>query len=71
VKWGGPGTEVGQFNSPTGIAVDSAANVYAADSRNYRIQKFDSNGNFLAKWGTRGAGEGLFDLPSGIDVDSA
>ncbi len=71
VKWGGPGTGVGQFNSPTGIAVDSSAKVYAADLRNYRIQKFDSNGNFLAKWGTQGAGEGLFELPSGIDVDSA
>jgi len=41
----------GQFNQPTGVAVDSANNVYVADQLNHRIQKFDSNGNFLRMWG--------------------
>jgi DNA-binding beta-propeller fold protein YncE len=41
----------GQFNQPAGIAVDSAGNVYVTDSFNFRIQKFDSSGNFLRMWG--------------------
>ncbi len=32
------------FNSPQGIAVDSAGNVYVADSYNHRIQKFMRRG---------------------------
>ena len=43
------------------------------DSGNHRIQKFDSEGNFLAKWGTRGwgtrgSGNMELDCPFGIDV---
>jgi hypothetical protein len=54
-----------------GIAVDSSRNVYVADPGNNRIQKFDSNGKFIAKWGTEGQGEGQFDFPNGITVDSS
>lgn len=65
------------FNGPKGIAVDSSGNVYVADSDNNRIQKFDSNGNFLAKWGEYGFayGEneenGNFLYPEGVAVDSS
>jgi DNA-binding beta-propeller fold protein YncE len=42
-KWGkisgGGGTELGEFNFPTGVAVDNIGNVYVADSLNHRIQK--------------------------------
>ncbi len=31
--------------------MDSMSNVYVADSNNYRIQKFASNGNFIGWWG--------------------
>lgn len=42
----------GQFSEPAGVAVDEAGNVYVGDDGNSRIQKFDSNGNFLTKWGS-------------------
>jgi len=42
-KWGTSGSEDGEFVSPMGIAVDSSGSVYAADSGNHRIQKFDSS----------------------------
>ena len=45
----------GQFTSSGWIATDSDDNVYVGDfGENYRIQKFDSNGNFITKWGTPG-----------------
>lgn len=51
LSWGGPGTADGQFNLPNGVTVDSAGNVYVVDfASGGRVQKFDSNGNFLLKW---------------------
>ena len=50
-SWGSSGTNNGQFNDPTSVAVDSSTNkVYVADPRNKRIQVFDSDGKFLTKW---------------------
>ena len=59
------------FNQPNGIAVDSSGNVYVADTLNYRIQKFTSDGQFITRWGSEGSGDGQFDWPSGIAVDSS
>lgn len=41
-----------------------------AENGNNRIQKFDSNGNFITKWGTFGDGDGQFVTPEGIAIDS-
>ena len=53
--------------------MDSSDNVSVSDfGENNRIQKFDSNGNFLSKWGTTGSGDGQFINPGlGIDADSS
>ena len=48
--WGARGDGNGQFKDAEGIAVDSLGNVYVADSNNFRIQKFDSAGNWLNAW---------------------
>ena len=69
--WGSGGSGEGQFSSPRGVAVDSAANVYVADSYNHRIQKFDAGGTFLAQWGSSGTGDGQFFGPWDVAVDSA
>ncbi len=61
---GGKGTEKGQFDSPTGIAVDSNGNVLVADTGNGRIEKFPPNGTFVTSMGQ-------FQAPSGIAIDSA
>jgi hypothetical protein len=42
-----------------------------ADFGNDRIQKFDSNGNFLTKWGTLGAGDMELYYPGGITVSDS
>ena len=43
-RWGKDGHEPGQFDSPSGIAVDAAANFYVADTNNNRVQKFSIAG---------------------------
>ncbi|TLM76531.1 MAG: hypothetical protein FDZ70_06490, partial [Actinobacteria bacterium] len=40
--WGTLGSANGQFNGPLGVEVDSAGNVWVADSGNNRLQKFTS-----------------------------
>lgn len=64
---GGPlQTGDGQFFEPQAVAVDSAGNVYVADTGNHRVQKFDANGKFLVKWGRSGFAQGQFDVPRGL-----
>ena len=76
LKWGSNGTADGEFlqerndEGTEGIDVDSAGNVFVADSGNSRVQKFDANGNFILKWGSNGTADGEFDYPSGLAVDS-
>lgn len=53
-KWGCKGNRIGQFNNPVDISSDINGNIYIADALNYRVQKFDKNGNFLLEWGSKG-----------------
>src|SRR3989344_2565167 len=62
---------LGTFNAPAGVAVDSAVNLFVADTNNNRIQKFSNTGAFLTKWGTVGLANGEFIAPYGVAVDSA
>ena len=66
---GGKGVGRGQFDSPTGIAVDGSGNVLVADTNNGRIEKFSATGTFLSILGTKGSGQGQFRAPNGIAVD--
>jgi DNA-binding beta-propeller fold protein YncE len=79
ITWGSEGSGDGQFNfiygdpahnlAVGGVAVDGEGNVYVADGGNARIQKFDSNGNFLTTWGSSGNGDGQFIRPADLTVD--
>jgi DNA-binding beta-propeller fold protein YncE len=50
--------------------VDGDDNVYIADWRNDRIQKFSNDGKFLAVFGSSGEGEGQFRRPTSVAVDA-
>ena len=47
---GTPGTNLGQFTVPHGIALDSKGLVYVADRENQRLQVFNSTGTFIDVW---------------------
>ncbi|MEK7267910.1 MAG: hypothetical protein AAB093_00765, partial [Nitrospirota bacterium] len=70
MKIGQAGVDDGEFNSPTGIALDKDGNIYVADTDNHSIQKFDKEGKFLARWGGEASSqEGLFYYPRGLSTD--
>ena len=69
--WGREDSGDGQFWRPYGVAVDGNGNVYVAEYYSERIQKFTSDGAFLAKWGSQGSGDGQFGGPQGIAVDGS
>src|SRR5205823_5877201 len=78
---GGPaGKQNGQLNKPRGIARDASGNFFVVDTANFRIQKYDKDGNYLAQFCTKGNGDGQFNPinesstdtgPGGIAVDKA
>jgi DNA-binding beta-propeller fold protein YncE len=51
-SWGEPGVGMGQFHLPHGARIiehDGEPNVYVCDRENWRIQRFDLEGNYLGK----------------------
>jgi len=50
-EFGSFGTLEGELDNPLGIGTDSSGNIYIPDTDNYRVQKFDSSGNFLEMFG--------------------
>src|SRR5207253_3765209 len=68
---GRKGTGNGEFDSPTGIAVDGSGNILVADTNNGRIEKFSPTGTFLSTIGSKGSGHGQLGEPNGIAIDRA
>lgn len=64
------GSENGEFNFPSYLAIDRKGILYVVDSFNFRVQMFDAKGNFLKKFGKLGDSSGFFSRPAGIGVDS-
>jgi len=67
--WGTDGFGPGQFEVPTGVAVDEDGYFYVADSGNNRVQKFSGDGRFVTQWGS--IGDGYLRLPAGIALDGS
>jgi DNA-binding beta-propeller fold protein YncE len=70
-QWGSLGTNNGQFEGASGVAVDSGNNLYVADAGNNRVQKFSASGTYLTQWGSLGTNNGQFDYPQGVAVDGS
>jgi NHL repeat/WD40-like Beta Propeller Repeat len=70
--FGSVGSGVGQFNKPSGIAVnDTTHDVYVVDSGNNRVEEFDSAGIPVGEFNGSGAPTGSFLEPSQIAVDNS
>ncbi len=71
---GQAGSDAGQFNSPRSISFAADGSFYVADSKNHRIQHFDSGGAFINEWGSFGdltsgeAAPGALNEPWGVAV---
>lgn len=64
---GSKGSNDGQFRVPYSIAVDPKDKIFVVDRENHRIQKFDSNGTFLARGGNgRGNADNQLNRPEDI-----
>ncbi len=75
-KWGKPGRGAsllhgGEFMPPMyGLAVDQQGCLFVVDNGNNRVQKFDSNGNFIILWGSFGSANANFHNPTGVACDA-
>jgi predicted membrane-bound mannosyltransferase/sugar lactone lactonase YvrE len=67
---GGSGTALGQLQEPADVAVDAQGNIYVADDKSNRINKYDANGVFQKQIaGFGGEPKGLqFNQPYSIAV---
>jgi sugar lactone lactonase YvrE len=66
---GAEGSGKGQLKYPEGMAVDSAGNLYVADTENNRVEKFNAKGEFQLEFGKKGTGNGEFIRPAGVAID--
>jgi len=44
----------GQFNDPSGIAIDHSGNIWVVDTSNNRVEKFNSSGTYLSQFPAAG-----------------
>ncbi|QGJ71687.1 Serine/threonine-protein kinase PknD [Planctomycetales bacterium 10988] len=63
--WGRQGVSEGRFQKPRALTIDQQGDIYVVDMTS-RIQKFDSEGNFLLGWKTPIDNQGR---PTGLAVD--
>ena len=64
------GHQPGMFGLVTDVVEDSQGNLYVSEYGEFdRIQKFDSDGNFLMQWGGHGSEPGQFLRPQNLAVD--
>ena len=57
---GGPGEEAGKLKGARGVTVDMENRIVVCDRNNFRVQIFDSSGEFLFAFGNKGSGNGEF-----------
>jgi len=77
LSWGTKGSSDNEFCHMEHIALDKNDNVYVTDpqsdkgcSKQPRVLKFDSNGNFITKFGSYGTEPGQFIDPEQLAIDN-
>jgi RHS repeat-associated protein len=67
---GTAGSSEGQMNQPVGVATSSGdgGNFYVVEKANNRVEKFNLQGELLAKFGSLGSGGGQLKEPTAITI---
>jgi len=63
------GDEQKSFFKINDLKTDKDGDIYVLDSGNYRIQKFNNRGDYIATIGHRGQGPGEFEKPISLFID--
>lgn len=77
LQFGSQGSGDGQFGSSYGssglgsVSLGAAGDIYVADIYGDRIEKFDSDGNYLGQFGTVGSGDEQLESPSDVTVSAS
>ncbi|MHC4557894.1 MAG: hypothetical protein ACYTFW_08085 [Planctomycetota bacterium] len=71
-----PPQREGRFQNPGGLAVNASGKIYAVDSADIiwgspSIQKFESDGRFIAIWEEPETAKGVFKCPVSVAVDAS
>ncbi len=69
--FGEAGSEDGQFEFPTDVALDSSGNAWVIDTEHSRIEKFNSEGEYVSKFGSQGSSPSQLDHPEAIAIDAS
>jgi hypothetical protein len=59
------------FYKTVDMEVDIEGNIYVLDRANYRVQKFDKDGNYILTMGRKGQGPGEFETLGNLLIDRA
>lgn len=65
LEWGTQGKEHGQFSACVGVAIGANDEVYTAEFRNERVQRFTSDGKFLSSFAVLPHAGGVAVAPDG------
>lgn len=63
---GTAGSTEGLMSEPIGITTSGGGNFFVVEKANNRVEKFNPNGELLAKFGSSGTGEGQFKEPTAM-----
>ncbi len=70
MKFGKSGSGDGEFTSPLELAIDSSGNILVVDTKNNRVQVFNSDGIYISQFGNQGSISEILQDPVGIAIDS-
>ena len=61
--------EKSKLHKPSHMSLDTDGNLYVNDAFNYKVRKFDSEGNYIQSYGFHGDTVGAFARPKGLNID--
>jgi YD repeat-containing protein len=67
--FGEAGSEAGQLEAPSDVAIGPEGDLWVADTENDRIQRFDAQGELLSQFGSAGSEDGQLNQPTGVEID--